>query len=135
MRPDHKPPRRRREMVGWYLIIAGFNAVFYVVLAAALTKAGLKPGAAGAAALLPVLAVSYLGHKRKTFRSPGAHRREAPRFVMLSAIDLLLAAAVPQIGLHLRAPAVTAFVLLTALVPAVNFILMRFWVFRDAHGG
>lgn len=122
-------------MIGWYLVIAGFNAVLYVALAAGLTAMGLKPGAAGAAALLPVLAISYLGHKSKTFGSPGAHRREAPRFVLLSVLDLLLAAAVPQAALVLRAPSVAAFVLLAALVPAMNFLLMRFWVFQDGRGG
>jgi putative flippase GtrA len=122
--------RRRREMVSWYLLIAAFNAVFYVALGAGLVSLGVSPSVAGVVALVPVLIISYLGHKSKTFRSPGRHRREAPRFILLSAIDLLLAAIIPQIGLYLRTPAVAAFILLTALVPAVNFVLMRFWIFQ-----
>lgn len=125
------PKSRKREMLGWYLVIAACNAALYVALAAAFVTLGISPPLAGVMALIPVLAISYLAHKKKTFQSPGLHRREAPRFIALSVADLLLAAAIPQLGIYLRTPAIAAFILLTALVPAVNFLLMRFWIFHD----
>ena len=97
--------------------------MFYVAL-------GVSPPAAGPLALLPVLTVSYLGHKSKTFRSTGPHRREAPRFVVVSIIDLVLAAVIPQIGVHAQAPPVVALVLLTVVIPLANFLMMRFWIFQ-----
>jgi len=92
---------------------------------------GVSPPVAGVLALLPVLAVSYLGHKSKTFRSTGLHRREAPRFLLISAADLLLAAFIPKFGVYVHAPPIASFLLLAALIPLVNFLLMRFWIFRE----
>lgn len=115
----------------WYVTIAGFNAAFYVALGAAIVALDVSPPIAGVLALFPVLAVSYLGHKAKTFRSRGLHRHEAPRFLFVCIVDLALAALIPKLGMHAHAAPVAAFALLTALIPLVNFLLMRFWIFRD----
>lgn len=114
----------------WYIAIAAFNAAFYVLLGASIVTLGVSPPIAGVLALLPVLAVSYIGHKSKTFRSSGLHRHEAPRFLALSAVDLVLAALIPKLGMHAHTPPIAAFLILTALIPLVNFLLMQFWIFR-----
>ncbi len=128
---ESSPTRKSWAPVVWYIAIAAFNAVFYVALGASLVALGVSPPIAGVLALLPVLAVSYLGHKSKTFRSAGLHRREAPRFLVVSVVDLLLAALIPKLGVHAHAPPIAAFLLLTALIPFVNFLLMRFWIFQE----
>lgn len=125
-----RPARRAWRAIAWYLVIAAFNAVFYVALAAGLVALGVSPPVAGSLALLPVLAISYVGHKSKTFRSAGLHRHEAPRFIAMSVIDLMLAAAVPQLAVYWRAPPIAAFVVLTGFIPFANFLLIRFWIFR-----
>lgn len=123
--------QRRLAPVLWYIAIAAFNAALYVALGASFVALGASPPIAGVLALAPVLAVSYLGHKSKTFRSTGLHRHEAPRFLAVSAVDLVLAALVPKLGVYAHAPPVAAFLLLTALIPLVNFLLMRFWIFQE----
>lgn len=131
--PEAEPRSNRRGFapVLWYIAIAAFNAALYVALGASFVALGATPPFAGVLALLPVLAVSYLGHKSKTFRSSGLHRREAPRFLVVSAVDLLLAALIPKIGVYAHASPIAAFVILTALIPLVNFLLMRFWIFQE----
>lgn len=129
--PGRHRPRKRWGPAAWYLAIAAFNAVFYMALGAGIVALGVSPPLAGPLALIPVLIVSYLGHKSKTFRSTGAHRREAPRFGLICILDLVLASVVPQLGVHFKAPPGAAFFVLTGLVPLANFLLMRFWIFRD----
>lgn len=125
--------RQSRAPIIWYFAIAAFNAGLYVALGASFVLLGASPSMAGVLALAPVLAVSYLGHKLKTFRSNGLHRHEAPRFLVVSAVDFVLAAVIPKLGVHAHAPPVAAFLFLTALIPFMNFLLMRFWIFRQSR--
>lgn len=125
------PTRSAFAPVAWYCVIACFNAAFYVALGELFTALKFSPSAAGVLALIPVLVVSYLGHKSKTFRSRGSHRREAPRFIALSIMDLALAAAVPYLVHRLGGTPLIAFMILTMLVPLANFAVMRFWIFRS----
>lgn len=130
---EQKSRPRDWSPVLWYCVIAAFNAVFYVALGVGFVALGVAPPAAGPLALLPVLTVSYLGHKSKTFRSKGQHRRELPRFIVVSIIDLVLAALIPQLGIHARAPPFVSLVLLSVVVPLANVLIMKFWIFK-AHG-
>lgn len=114
--------------VAWYLIVAGGNALFYVLLCELLSKMGLAAPLAAALGLMPVLVVSYLGHKTKTFASRGAHIDEAPRFLVIAALDLAVAAGVPMAFASL--PSWMPFVALTVIIPVLNFVVMRLWVFR-----
>ncbi len=133
--PEAAPTSNRRSLapVLWYIAIAAFNAALYVALGAIFVALGAAPSIAGVLALLPVLAVSYLGHKSKTFRSTGLHRHEAPRFLAVSAVDLVLAALIPKLAVYAHAPPVAAFLFLTALIPFVNLLLMRFWIFQESR--
>ncbi len=115
----------------WYGAVAGFNAALYFSLCLFMEALRLPTTISASIALVPVLAVSYLGHKAKTFASAGTHKREAPRFLVLSALDLLLTAAVPQAGVSAGLSPSVVFVTLTALIPLTNLVVMRVWVFRS----
>lgn len=119
----------RQQQVIWYCLIAAFNAGLFITLNTLFLEASLPPAEASVMALVPVLGISYLGHKRKTFRSPGRHRDELPRFVFMAVIDLLLVAIVPGFAERARIPHLWVSVCLSALIPLVNFLLMRFWIF------
>jgi putative flippase GtrA len=131
---EAKVQRARLAPLLWYAVIATFNAVFYVALSMGLVALGLASPLAGMLALAPVLAVSYLGHKAKTFRSAGSHRREAPRFLALGVLDFSLAGIVPKLALLAHWPPLIAFMALTTLIPCANFLLMRLWVFKAETG-
>jgi putative flippase GtrA len=121
--------RTTLESTAWYLAIGVFNAIFYVLLGKALVTLGLGPSAAGILAFLPCAALSYLGHKYKTFRSSGAHRREAPRFALLFVIGVFCSAALPKLAQLAGLPVFWAFASVSAAVPVLNLIVMRYWIF------
>lgn len=111
--------------------------VLYVILAFSFAKAFAHwPSAASAfGAYLVAGLFSYLAHKLFTFASDGSHGREAPRFAIVSIAGFGLAALLPFVlhdlmGLSLAIP-----VLLTAvLVPVMNFVALRWFVFDRAAG-
>lgn len=104
--------------------------LIYAALAAGLgmLQMGATPSSILAYACAAVFA--YLGHKRITFRSGGAHAHEAPRFAAASIIGLAVAALAPIIltdRLHLPRPAP---ILATCLgAPLLNFLLLDQLVF------
>ncbi|TIU29379.1 MAG: GtrA family protein, partial [Mesorhizobium sp.] len=78
-------------------------------------------------------AFSYAGHKYFTFVSAGAHRFELPRFLLLNATGLAIAAALPGLLTgRLGMPAAVPVLLTCVAVPLVNYIMLGRWVFRDA---
>lgn len=117
----------------WYSAVAGFNAALFFSLCLLFVSLRLPTAISASVALVPVLALSYLGHKAKTFASAGAHKREAPRFLVLSALDLLLTATVPQAGASAGLSPSIVFAALTALIPLTNLLVMRVWVFRSGR--
>lgn len=128
-RPETLDGRRPRTSLVWYIMVAGFNAALYIGLSSYITSIGMKPRYASVLALLPVLALSYLGHKHGTFRSKGRNREELPRFLLMSVMDLLLAGWLPVLTAFFHFPHIMTFALVSIAVPLANLILMRFWVF------
>ena len=127
--------RRPRTSLVWYIMVAGFNAVLYIGLSSYITSLGMKPRYASVLALLPVLALSYLGHKYGTFRSKGRNRDELPRFLVMALMDLLLAGWLPVLTALFHLPHIITFALVSVAVPLANLVLMRFWIFarRFSH--
>ena len=103
----------------------------YLGLASLLTAAGLAAAIASAGAYLVSTSLSYLGHRRYTFRSAADHARAVPRFIAVSATGLLLAAAIPP-GLESIAGTgpYVSFVVVTGVVATLSFVGLRLAVFR-----
>jgi putative flippase GtrA len=118
-------------------VVGGCATVLYVILAFSFARTFAQwPSAASAfGAYLVAGLFSYLAHKLFTFASDGSHGREAPRFMLVSAAGFGIAALLPFVlhdvmGLSLAIP-----VLLTAvLVPVMNFVALRWFVFDRAAG-
>jgi len=134
-RSEMQDAKRPRTSLVWYAVVAGFNAVLYISLCSYITFLGMKPRYASVLALLPVLALSYLGHKYGTFRSKGRNRDELPRFLVMALMDLLLAGWLPVLTALFHLPHIITFVLVSVAVPLANLVLMRFWIFarRFSH--
>jgi putative flippase GtrA len=115
-----------------FAIIGAISSGLYVVLASVLADAvGLRPGLAGAAAYISLLPVNFLAHKRTTFRSRQPFLQEVKRFVSLHGATLVVSSAVMEIGMTLMGWSSWASALAVAvLAPAINFLAMRYWVFR-----
>jgi putative flippase GtrA len=116
-------------------LVTGIGAtLLYALLAAAFSTAmPIKPALGSVLAYGLAAAFSYAGHKYFTFVSSGAHRFEAPRFVVLTLIGLATSFALPAVlseGFGL--PAQVPIELTCLLVPVVNYVVLRHWVFGKA---
>ena len=114
-----------------FVLIGAGSTLLYAALALAL---GVIPqfGAIWSSVTAYAIAAvfSYSGHKFLTFASAGAHRDEAPRFILATLLGLAIATAIPwtvtgALGLW---PWV-AVALTCVCVPITNFIVLDKWVF------
>ncbi|TPJ74363.1 GtrA family protein [Mesorhizobium sp. B2-7-1] len=108
--------------------------LLYALLAAAFSAATpMKPALGSVLAYALAAIFSYAGHKYFTFVSSGAHRFEAPRFAVLTLIGLATSFALPAaLSDGLGLPAQIPIALTCLLVPLVNFVVLRHWVFGKA---
>ncbi len=106
--------------------------VIYGIGASLLAAGPLAPAAASLSAYAIAALFSYAGHKFFTFTSAGAHRFEAPRFIVLNFFGLAVSYVLPglltaRLGMHVAVP-----ILLTCvLIPVVNFVVLDRWVFSN----
>lgn len=123
----------------WSLRLSRFAAIgaaatlLYAVLALAFTRLGMAATAASVFAFLLAAVFSYAGHKYVTFVSGGRHAFELPRFLAVSAAGLAVVSAMPAVltGM-LGLPAAVPILAACIVIPAVNYVVLGRWVFRDA---
>jgi putative flippase GtrA len=108
------------------------TAIQYGVLLAAVELFGLPATmGSGIGFVLSAAANYYLNH-RLTFRSERQHLSAASRFVVVSAVGLLLNVAVMQLlTVHWRIQYVLAQVVATALIVSWSLCGNAYWTFAD----
>ena len=117
-----------------FAAIGGLSTLIYAVLTLALSAGhGLGMPVASMAGYGAGAVFSYCGHRFVTFMSDGAVGFEVPRFAMATAIGFLLSLALAAVltdiaGLSPSVPVALSCV----LVPALNFVLLRNFVFVAA---
>ena len=116
--------------VSRFAVIGGMATALYAVVALGLSFGGLRVTLASFAAYLTAALFSYAGHKYFTFVSDGAHRFEAPRFILLTVLGLAVSLILPAVlsGM-LGLPAQVPIVATCILIPLVNYVVLRHWVF------
>jgi len=128
---------RLGELVRFGLVGLSSTAL-YVILAFSFERILARwPSAASAFGAYAVAGLySYLAHKLFTFASDGSHGREAPRFVAVSLAGFGLAALLPLV-LHdvLGFPFAVPVLLTAILVPVMNFVALRWFVFDGRSAG
>jgi putative flippase GtrA len=122
-------------MVQRFLIVGCSNTlvsflVFHAALAL-LPVSGWRGGLAQALAYAAGMLWSFTWSRRWTFRSSGRVHHEMARFLLVNAGAL----AVSSLALHglvdrLGVNATLSWLAVTAVITALNFLLMRHWVFR-----
>lgn len=118
-----------------FALIGVGATVLYGVLALVLARA-LAPVQASVAAYAVATLFSYLGHKFVTFMSDGAHRTEAPRFLMLSAVGFAIATVLPALFTNLLGwPPIVAVIATCIVVPLLNLLVLDRWVFAGRDAG
>lgn len=114
-----------------FLAIGGTGALLYTALNVMFTKAGVRPSVSIAITLALLIPPIYYGQHRLTFRSGRNHLSAFPRYVGAqlfgNAIAIVIAEIVPG---PIKANPFTAFILIAAIVAALNYGILKFWAFR-----
>jgi putative flippase GtrA len=116
-----------------FAVIGAGTTAMYALLALAFSHSGIAATGASVLAFLITSIFSYAGHKYVTFASGGSHAFEVPRFLAVGASSLTTVSVLPAVltGM-LGLPAAVPILLACIVVPAVNYVVMGRWVFRDA---
>ncbi len=121
-----------RELVS-FIIIGGTGAVLYTALNVMFTRAGVRPSLSIAITLLLLMPPVYYGQHRLTFRSGRNHWSAFPRYVGAqvfgNAIAIVAAELFPG---PIKAYPIPAYVLIAAIVAALNYGILKFWAFRHS---
>jgi putative flippase GtrA len=129
--PDLRPLRAR--LVAFGLVGAAATATHFVVGLSIVGLGMAEPFGANVVAFLTAFAVSYIGHRRFTFRSGAAHAQALPRFFAVAAGGLALNQIIVFSWVDLLGLSyVLALVIVTSVVPTVTYLAGRFWAFSEA---
>ena len=80
--------------------------------------------------------VSYLGNHRWTFRAATRHGWSVPRHVVVAVLGLGVNQAIVSVMTEFfLLPFATALAVVVFVVPAVSFVLSRWWAFDAERGG
>ena len=118
-----------RELV-LFLIIGGAGAIAYTALNYMFTRAGIRPSLSIALTLVVLIPPVYYLQHRLTFRSGRNHLSAFPRYagaqLFGNIIAMAIAEAVPE---PIRANPLRAFILISMIVAAINYSILKFWAF------
>ena len=119
-----------RELI-LFLLIGGTGAIAYTALNVLLTKSGVPPAFSVIITIFLLIPPVYFLQHRFTFQSGRNHLSAFPRYagtqLLGNLIAIAIAAAVPQ---PIKENPITAYVLLSAIVAAINYGILKFWAFR-----
>ena len=106
-------------------------ASLYVVLYALLESLGVPHATANVVAFLSAILFQYAAQTLWTFKKRLDERGQWLRFIVMISVGLVFStwvtsSAAPNLGLK---PLIAAGIVAVSL-PAINFILMRFWVYK-----
>lgn len=117
----------------FFLAIGGTGAVAYTALNVFFTTQGIRPSISIALTVALLIPPVYLLQHRLTFRSGRNHLSAFPRYVGTqlfgNVIAIAVAIAVPD---PIKEHPVTAFILISAIVAAINYAILKFWAFRHS---
>lgn len=119
-----------RELV-LFLMVGGTGALLYTALNVMFTKAGVRPSVSIALTLVLLIPPVYYGQHRLTFRSGRNHLSAFPRYVGAQLFGNVIAIIIAELFPALiKANPVPAFILIAAIVAALNYGILKFWAFR-----
>jgi putative flippase GtrA len=123
--------------LGPFLVVGGAAALVHQVVVIALVETSLvAPSAANVPGFLTAWLVSYVGHRRFTFRSNAPHARSAPRFFAISLTAFFVNQAMYMTLLKATPLHYAVALFLTLLtVAAGTFVLSRSWAFAGESNG
>ncbi|RKP59044.1 GtrA family protein [Pararobbsia silviterrae] len=118
-----------------FIVVGGTSAVFYFVLTFAFQRAaGMSATVASGVAYVISFVVTYLTHKRFTFRSTSGHGRALPRYALAQAIAVMLTMGLVHLGTQVLKMQSEALISLGATIVASgsSYVLSSKWAFANA---
>jgi len=117
-----------------YGIVGCLLMLLYLGLAILLnSRFGLSPAVASPLSFVLLLPLVYLGQAVLVFRARCGNRTQMVRFFVTAANGFVISASVvPTLGAWFALPAQANFLVVSCVVPVMNFLIFRFWVFRAA---
>ena len=113
-----------------FALVGTTVALVYVAGYLLLLEVGINQPLANALAYLIAILAQYLGQAAYTFDKPINDRTQIGRFIVMTGLGFLTAAAITgQIGPFLNASNWAAAVVVILILPIQNYIIMTLWVF------
>ncbi|MBV8912546.1 MAG: GtrA family protein [Acetobacteraceae bacterium] len=123
---------RAREIVS-FLLVGGTSALLYTGLNVLFTKAGVRPSLSIVITLVLLMPPTYYAQHRLTFQSVRNHRSAFPRYVGAQLFGNVIAMIAAEVfAAPIRAYPLVSFVIIAAMVAAINYGILKFWAFRHA---
>ncbi|WP_157213324.1 GtrA family protein [Rhizobium sp. CF122] len=119
-----------------FVLIGIVNTLAYFVIANLFVYGlGMGRSIAAFATYALLVPVSFLAHRRITFRSKGSAMREWAKFCVMQFVSIAVIAAVNRemSGLP-QSDSWVVFGIISVLIPLINFAAMQLWVFAARHG-
>lgn len=114
-----------------FVVVGVASGLIYAAVTTLLVSgAGAPPVPASIAGYCASVPMSFLGHRRFSFRSNGQWTAEAVRFGLAQALNIAVTAGAMQLALWRTGTYGWGMVAAVILVPIANFLFMNFWVFR-----
>lgn len=114
-----------------FLVIGGTGAVVYTALNVMFTTSGVRPSVSIALTLVVLVPPVYYLQHRLTFKSGRNHLSAFPRYVGAQLFGNILAMVVAELfPAPIQSHPITAFILISAIVAALNYGILKFWAFR-----
>lgn len=130
--PIHTPLRKLFRFGTVGVLSAG---LYFAAVALFIEAGGVEPRFASILGYLVAVPLSFYGHRLHTFRSNGRLSAEGVRFVLTHLIGMGVMFGTMHLAVGvLSAPFWVGSALGTMIVPAVSFVVMNLWVFRDQAG-
>ncbi len=132
-------PSRPVELVAELVrfgVVGLVATVTYLIVSIVVRSAGAGNYFANFSGYIASVAISYFGHRIVTFRSKQAHRRQGPRFILVSLLAFGLTNLIVYIFVdRLNLAFAFAAVAVAVSIPLFTWLLARTWVFRPGKRG
>jgi putative flippase GtrA len=116
-----------------FALVGTTVALVYVAGYLLLLEVGINQPLANALAYLIAILAQYLGQAAYTFDKPINDRTQIGRFIVMTGLGFLTAAAITgQIGPFLNASNWAAAVAVILILPIQNYVIMTLWVFSKS---
>lgn len=116
-------------------IIGIASTLLYAIIALVFAYSTAMPAALASLIAYAICGVfSYLGHRLFSFKSKAPVGKSTASFVVVGMLGYVIGVGVPWVGSDIMGyQPVISIALVCVLIPAMNFVLLNWFVFKETH--